>query len=81
MNYQDWRFYGLIGGCLLAAGVLVALMLGGEVAGPRVAETPSHPYSGLTVRAWPAAGLCASGALRGEGVVAVFAFLSEDQIP
>jgi hypothetical protein len=27
---------------LLAAGVLVALMIGGEVAGPRVAETPSH---------------------------------------
>jgi len=42
MSYQHWRFYGLIGGCLLAAGILVALMLGGEVAGPRVAETPSH---------------------------------------
>jgi len=42
MSYQDWRFYGLIGACLLAAGILVALMLGGEVAGPRVAETPSH---------------------------------------
>jgi len=42
MSFQDRRFYALIGTCLLAAGVLVALMIGGEVAGPRVAETPSH---------------------------------------
>jgi len=42
MSFQDWRFYGIIGGCLLAAGILVALMIGGEVAGPLVAETPSH---------------------------------------
>ncbi len=42
MSHQDWRFYGIIGACLLAAGILVALMIGGEVAGPRVAETPSH---------------------------------------
>ena len=49
MSHQDWRFYGIIGACLLAAGILVALMIGGEVAGPRVAETPSH--QGATSRA------------------------------
>ena len=32
MSHQGWRFYGIIGAC----------MIGGEVAGPRVAETPSH---------------------------------------
>jgi hypothetical protein len=42
MSFRDWRFYGFIGGCLLAASILVALMIGGEVAGSRVAETPSH---------------------------------------
>lgn len=42
MNYQDWRFYGFVGGCLLTAGLLVALLVGGEVAGPRVVELPSH---------------------------------------
>jgi hypothetical protein len=42
MSFQDWRFYGLVGGCLLAAAILFALMVGGEVAGPRGAETPSH---------------------------------------
>jgi hypothetical protein len=42
MNYQDWRFYGFIGGCVLAAAILVALLVGGEVGGTRVAELPSH---------------------------------------
>ena len=42
MNHQDLRFYGFIGGCLVAAGILVALLVGGEVAGPHVAESPSH---------------------------------------
>ena len=42
MSHQDWRFYGFIGGCVLAAGILVALLIGGEVGGTRVAELPSH---------------------------------------
>jgi hypothetical protein len=42
MSYQDRRFYGFVGGGLLAAGLLVALLVGGKVAGPRVAELPSH---------------------------------------
>ena len=42
MSHQDWRFYGFIGGCLLAAGILVALLVGGEIGGTRVAELPSH---------------------------------------
>ena len=42
MNYQDWRFYGFIGGCMLAAVILVALLVGGKVGGMRVAELPSH---------------------------------------
>jgi hypothetical protein len=42
MSYQDWRFYGFVGGCLFAAGLLVALLIGGEVAGSRVAELPSN---------------------------------------
>ena len=42
MSPHDWRFYGFVGGCLLVAGLLVALLLCGEVAGPRVADSPSH---------------------------------------
>ena len=45
MRYQDWRFYGLVGGCLLAAGLRLALLVGGE-SGPRVAELPSHQSQG-----------------------------------
>ena len=37
MSPQDWRFYGFVGGSLLVAGLLVVLLVGGEVAGPRVA--------------------------------------------
>jgi len=40
MNHQDWRFYGFVGGCPLAAGILAALLVGGEVAGSHVAELP-----------------------------------------
>jgi hypothetical protein len=43
MSYKDWRFYGFVIGCLLAAGVLCALLVAGEVGGTRVAELPqSH---------------------------------------
>jgi hypothetical protein len=46
MSQRDLRFFGFIAGCLLAAGLLVSLILGGEVAGPRVAELPSqHTHS------------------------------------
>jgi hypothetical protein len=44
MSYQDWRFYGIIGGCMLAACILVSLLVGGEVGGTRVAELPSHQF-------------------------------------
>jgi len=38
MSFNDWRFYGFVAGCLIGAAVLLALLIGGEVAGPRVAE-------------------------------------------
>lgn len=37
---SDWRFYGFVSGCLLAAGILVALLVGGELGDTRVAELP-----------------------------------------
>jgi hypothetical protein len=42
MNHEDWHFYGFVGACMLAACILVALLVGGEVGGTRVAELPSH---------------------------------------
>lgn len=42
MSYGDLRFFGLIIGSVLAAGLLIALLVGGEVAGPRVAQLQSH---------------------------------------
>jgi hypothetical protein len=39
---KDWKFYALISGSVLAAGLLVALLVGGEVAGPRLAQLQSH---------------------------------------
>ena len=40
MNYQDWRFYGFVGGCLLAAGIFLAAIVSGQIDGTRVAELP-----------------------------------------
>jgi hypothetical protein len=45
MNHQDWRFYGFVGGCLLAAVILVAAIVSGEVGGTRVAELPQSQHS------------------------------------
>lgn len=45
MNHGDWRFYGFVGGCLLAAGILVAAIVGGQVGGERVAELPQSHHS------------------------------------
>jgi hypothetical protein len=42
MRQRDLGFFGFIAGCLAVAGVLVSLIIGGEVAGPRLAELPSH---------------------------------------
>jgi len=39
MSPRDWRFYGFVGGSLLAAGILAALLVGGEIAGTRVTES------------------------------------------
>ena len=47
---KAWMFYGLISCSLLTAGLLVALLVGGEVAGPRVAELQSHHAQGLNGR-------------------------------
>jgi len=47
MSPQDWRFYGFVGGCLLAAGVLCALVVGGEIGGTRVAELPLSHHNQL----------------------------------
>ena len=44
MNHQDWRFYGFVGGCLLAAGILVAALVGGQAGGTRVAELPQNQH-------------------------------------
>jgi hypothetical protein len=38
-------FFSMIAGSLLAAAVLVALLVGGEIAGPRVAFNPSPPIT------------------------------------
>lgn len=38
MKFSDWRFYGFVAACLIGAMLLVALLIGGEVAGPQVAE-------------------------------------------
>lgn len=45
MNYQDWRFFGFVGGCLLAACILVAAIVSGEVGGTRVAELPQSQHT------------------------------------
>jgi hypothetical protein len=47
MTTQDWRFYGFVGGCLLAAAVLCALLVGGEVGGTRVAELPQGHHGNV----------------------------------
>ena len=36
-------FFGLIGGNLLAAALLIALLVGGQLAGPKVALNASPP--------------------------------------
>jgi hypothetical protein len=41
-NRNDFGFYACVGGCLLAALILFSLLVGGEVAGPHVAQTPTH---------------------------------------
>jgi len=38
-------FFSVIAGCLLAAAVLVALLVGGEIAGPKVAINASPPVT------------------------------------
>jgi hypothetical protein len=38
-------FFAMIGGSLLAAAVLVALLIGGEIAGPKVAFNVSPPIT------------------------------------
>jgi hypothetical protein len=38
-------FFSMIAGSLLAAAVLVALLVGGEIAGPKVAFNASRPVS------------------------------------
>ncbi len=42
MSFSDWRFYGFVAACLIGAVLLLALLIGGEVAGPRLAELPNH---------------------------------------
>jgi hypothetical protein len=41
----DNGFFGMIAGCLLAAAVLVALLVGGQIAGPKVAFNSSPPIN------------------------------------
>jgi hypothetical protein len=38
-------FFAMIGGSLLAASLLVALLVGGQVAGPKVAFNASPPIT------------------------------------
>jgi hypothetical protein len=38
-------FFSMIGGSLLAAAVLVALLVGGEIAGPKVVFNASPPIT------------------------------------
>ena len=42
MSVSDWRFYGFVAGCLIAAALLLALLVDGEVVGPQVAEVRHH---------------------------------------
>jgi len=42
VNHKDFGFYAFVGGCLLAAILLSALMVGGKVSGPRVDQVPTH---------------------------------------
>jgi hypothetical protein len=42
MSFNNWRFYGFVAACLIGAVLLLALLVGGEVAGPKVAELPKH---------------------------------------
>lgn len=42
MSFRDWRFYGFVAACLIGAALLLALLIDGEVAGPRVADLPNH---------------------------------------
>ena len=44
MNDRDWRFYGFVAGCLLAAGIFLAAMVDGQL-GTRVAELPQNQHS------------------------------------
>ena len=39
---KDFGFYACVGGCLLAATIVFALLVGGEISGPQVAQTPNH---------------------------------------
>ena len=38
-------FFGMVAGSLLAAAVLMALLVGGEIAGPKVAFNASPPIT------------------------------------
>ena len=42
INLSDFGFYAFVGGCLLLAMLLITLMIGGEVSGPRVAQALMH---------------------------------------
>ena len=42
MSFSDWRFFGFVAACLMGAVLLLTLLVGGEVAGPKVAELPKH---------------------------------------
>jgi hypothetical protein len=47
VNQKDFGFFAFVGGCLLAALVLFLLLVGGQVAGPHIAQAPTHatqPY-------------------------------------
>jgi len=48
MSFRDWRFYGFVAGCLVAAALLLAMLVNGQVAGPQVAEV--HHHLGLNNR-------------------------------
>lgn len=41
MKFSEWRFYGFVAACLIGAAVVLILLIGGEVAGPQVAELPT----------------------------------------
>jgi hypothetical protein len=44
-NHRDYVFFAFVGGCLIAATIVFSLLVGGEIAGPRVAQPATTHFT------------------------------------